>query len=166
MLLETLTRRQSAHAAFLLHKHQETRTARRFASLQKDVICLPNRRCCYALPQCIMSSGEAKGHVITKIVRDQSYHQLFPYNAFWACDAMVLENTDIDACVTEARREDRFVFSYNNDTRKCLIYEHFVENAYDELMDHGINASWCYSNNVLQNAITSLGTTVLRSKRR
>ena len=113
---------------------------------------------CYALPQCIMSSGEAQGHVITKIIRDQHYHELFPYNAFWACDAMVLENTDIDACVTEARREDRFVFSYNNDTRKCLIYEHYVENAYDELMDHGINASWCYSNNVLQNAITSFGT--------
>ncbi|MAD26226.1 MAG: hypothetical protein CMO44_18870, partial [Verrucomicrobiales bacterium] len=113
---------------------------------------------CYALPQCIMSSGEAQGHVITKIIRDQHYHELFPYNAFWPCDAMVLENTDIDACVTEARREDRFVFSYNNDTRKCLIYEHYVENAYDELMDHGINASWCYSNNVLQNAITSLGT--------
>ena len=113
---------------------------------------------CYALPQCIMSSGEAKGHVITKIVRDQSYHQLFPYNAFWACDAVVLENTDIDACVREARRENRFVFSYNNDTRKCLVYEHYVKNAYDEFMDNGINASWCYSNNVLQNAITSLGT--------
>ena len=113
---------------------------------------------CYALPQCIMTSGQAKGHVITQIIRNKNYHELFPYNAFWPCDAMVLENTDIDACVTEARREDRFVFSYNNDTRKCLIYEHYVENAYDELMDHGINASWCYSNNVLQNAITSLGT--------
>ena len=113
---------------------------------------------CYALPKCTMSSGEAKGHVITKIVRDQHYYELFPYNTFWPCDAVVLENTDIDACVTEARRENRFVFSYNTDTRKCLIYEHYVENAYDELMDHGINATWCYSNNVLQNAITSLGT--------
>ena len=113
---------------------------------------------CYALPQCRMLSGNSSGHVITKIVREQAYHELFPYNSFWPCDAMVLENVAIDACVEEARREQNFIFSYNSDLQTCMIYEHYVPNAYDELMDHGINATWCYSNNVLQNVITSLGT--------
>jgi len=113
---------------------------------------------CYALPQCRMLSGNSSGHVITKIVREQAYHELFPYNSFWPCDAIVVENATIDDCVEEARREQNFIFSYNDDLQTCMIYEHYVPNAYDELMDHGINASWCYSNNVLQQVITSLGT--------
>ena len=88
--------------------------------------------------------GNSSGHVITKIVREQAYHELFPYNSFWPCDAIVVENATIDDCVEEARREQNFIFSYNDDLQTCMIYEHYVPNAYDELMDHGINASWCY----------------------
>ena len=113
---------------------------------------------CHALPYCTMEAGNTKGHIITKIVRDQSYHPMFPYNAFWSCDGIVMENVDIDTCIEKTKSEDRFIFSYNNDTNTCLVYEHYKENAYDELMDHGINATWCYSNGILQDAITSLGS--------
>ena len=113
---------------------------------------------CHALPYCTMEAGNTKGHIITKIVRDQSYHPMFPYNAFWSCDGIVMENVDIDTCIEKTKSENRFIFSYNNDTNTCLVYEHYKENAYDELMDHGINATWCYSNGILQDAITSLGS--------
>ncbi|MAU13971.1 MAG: hypothetical protein CMH46_00340 [Muricauda sp.] len=120
-------------------------------------IAYMNLQFCYALPHCNMAVGEM-GHRITKIVRDQRYHELFPYNAFWPCDALVMSDTTIDACIEEASRENKFIFSFNNATGSCLIYEHYKEDAYDELMDHGINASWCYANNELQEVITSLGS--------
>lgn len=97
-----------------------------------------------------------------------NFFPLFPYNGRWDCDADVITDIIETTCALEAQKRDILVFAHNDETETCILYNHFVDEAKTEILNHMENAKWCYKKDQLrgnEGFITTYGTCARDVKR-